>query len=74
MPTDWNSLSEHLQLILSREAMRRASDMIAEQAETFAREMETGGLADRGGPDALRLLAAVVRMAGQDPLIPAGHC
>lgn len=74
MLADWNMLSEDLQLVLSREALRRASDMIAEQAEALAREMECGVLVDRGGPDALRLLAAVVRVAGQDPLIPAGRC
>ena len=70
----WDLLSNDLQMVLAREAMRRASDTVAEQAETLAHEIDIGTLADRGGADALRLLAAVVRLAGQDPLIPAGNC
>lgn len=62
MLRDWNLLSDDLQLTLSREALIRASHTIAEQAELLAIEIETGGLSDRGGPDALRLLAAVVRV------------
>jgi len=67
MLTEWNLLSEPLQLFLAREALRRASDAIAGQAEILAEEMETGSLTDQGGPDALRLLAAVVRASG-DPV------
>ncbi len=74
MPPDWNLLSERLQLVLSREALRRAAETIAGQADVLADEIEAGALADRGGPDALRLLAAIVRMNGRDCLIPAGHC
>ena len=73
MLSDWNLLSEELQLVLSREALRRAAEIVAGQAEILAREMECGSLTDRGGPDALRLLAAVVRVTGQDALEPAGH-
>lgn len=73
MLSDWNLLSEELQLVLSREALRRAAEIIADQAKALAREMECGSLTDRGGPDALRLLAAVVRVTGQDALEPAGH-
>jgi hypothetical protein len=73
LPT-WDMLSDDLQLVLSREALRRASETIAEQADILADAIELGDLADRGGADALRLLAAVVRIAGRDPLIPAGHC
>jgi len=72
MLADWNRLPEALQIALSREALHRAAALIAEQAEVLADEMECGGLADRGGPDALRLFAAVVR-EGQDELAPAGH-
>lgn len=61
MLPDWNTLSDDLQLALSREALRRAAETIAGHAEALAGEMENGGLADQGGPDALRLLAAVVR-------------
>ena len=73
MVQDWNLLSDDLQLALSREALRRAADTIAEQAEVLASEMETGGLIDRGGPDALRLLAQVVRINGEGTTPVGGH-
>jgi hypothetical protein len=73
MFTDWNHLPEQLQIALSREALHRAAATIAAQAEVLAEEMECGGLADRGGPDALRLFAAVVRVGDQEELAPAGH-
>ena len=71
MLRDWNMLSDDVQLALSREALTRAADAIAQQAEMLACEMETGTLSDRGGPEALRLLAAVVRVSGQEPTM--GH-
>lgn len=73
MRPDWNHLPEDLQLTLSREALSRAAKTIAAQAEILATEMESGGLADRGGPDALRLFAAVVRVGSKSVLVPAGH-
>lgn len=73
MFSDWNLLSDELQLTLSREALRRAVETIAGQAEILAGEIEGGTLADRGGPDALRLLAAVVRATGEDPSAAFGH-
>lgn len=73
MLNDWNSLSDDLQLMLASQAMAHAVQIIAGQAETLAEEMEAGGLSDRGGPDALRLLAAVVRVAGQETAGPMGH-
>ncbi len=73
MLADWNVLSDDLQLVLSREALRRAAEIIAEQAEALAGEMEGGFLCDRGGPDALRLLAGVVRSNGQSVLGPIGR-
>jgi len=73
MLSDWNLLSDDLQLTLSREALVHAAATIASQAEILASEMECGGLADRGGPDALRLLARVVRLSGAADLPPAGH-
>ena len=57
----WTTLSDDLQLALAEQALSRAAVTIAEQAESLAAEMETGSLADQGGPDALRLLAAVIR-------------
>lgn len=60
MLSDWNLLSEDLQLALAREALRRASQSLAWQARQLAEEIEHGTIMDRGGPDALRLLATVV--------------
>jgi hypothetical protein len=73
MFADWNQMSEDLQIGLAREALSRAVAMIAEQAEALADEIERGSLTDRGGPNALRLFAAVVRIDGADELAPAGH-
>jgi hypothetical protein len=73
MVTDWNLLSEKLQLVLSHEALRQAAHTIAWQAEVLAAEIESGSLVDRGGPEALRLLASVVRMTGKGVLPSPGH-
>lgn len=70
---NWNTLPEDLQLVLSREALRRAAETLADHAELLAEEMERGTLADRGGPDALRLFAAVVRATNDDSFGPIGH-
>ncbi|MGG5809722.1 hypothetical protein [Falsiroseomonas sp. CW058] len=69
----WNILPEEMQLVLSREALRRAAETLAEHAELLAEEMERGTLSDRGGPDALRLFAAVVRATNEDAFGPVGH-
>ena len=69
MLQDWHRLSDDLQLALSQRALTQAAETIAAHAELLACEMETGGIADLGGPDALRLLAAVVRVTGQDALL-----
>ena len=68
MTTDWNCLSDELQLVLSQEALRRAGEIIAGQAELLAGEFELGYLTDRGGADALRLLAGVVRFTAEEGL------
>lgn len=73
MLADWNVLSEDLQLFVSHEAMRQAAEIVAGQAETLAGEIELGTLSDQGGPDALRLLAAIVRVAGQDGFTGVGR-
>jgi hypothetical protein len=73
MLTDWNLLSEDLQLMVSREALRRAVGVLADQAYELACEMESGGLRDHGGPEALRLLAAVMRVSGEDEMAVVGH-
>jgi hypothetical protein len=64
---EWDSLSEGLQLMLAAAALRRMITVVASQAETLASEMEAGALPDAGGPDALRLLAAVVRATADTP-------
>ncbi len=77
---DWNLLSDDQQLHLSHSALRAAAVLIAGQAESLATEIEDGALADLGGPEALRLLAAIVRLAEPDDagsplesLTPVGH-
>ena len=70
---DWTHLSDDQQLALSREALRRAADTFADHAEVLAIEMDHGTLADRGGPDALRLFAAVIRATNRDAFGPVGR-
>lgn len=72
-PAGWNHLSDDVQLVLSREALHRAAETLADHAEILAREMEDGALLDRGGPDALRLFAAVVRSTNRDAFGEIGH-
>ena len=73
MIADWNSLSEPLQLYLAQQAFRQAAETIAGQADVLADEFDAGSLADRGGAEALRLMAAVVRALGPDTTQPAGQ-
>ena len=72
MSPDWDSLPDLLQVVLAQEAMRRAAESIAGQAEALAGEIDAGALSDRGGAEALRLLAAIVRLATRDGLAPHG--
>ena len=74
MPADWHLLSNETQLTLARAALHRAAQTIASQAEVLADEIDNGAMSDPGGADALRLLAAVVRGAEEDPFAVAGHC
>ena len=73
MIADWNSLSEPLQLYLAQQAFRKAAETIAGQAEVLATEFEAGSLADRGGAEALRLMAAIVRALGPDTATQGGR-
>jgi hypothetical protein len=72
-PHSWNTMPDDLQLVLSREALRRAAETLADHAEMLAEEMERGTLSDRGGPDALRLFAAVVRATNEDAFATVGN-
>ncbi|MFL1461977.1 hypothetical protein ACI6QG_07225 [Roseococcus sp. DSY-14] len=69
----WRDMPDELQLALAQEALRRAAETLADHAEVLALEMEHGILADRGGPDALRLFAHLVRATSLDSIGAAGH-
>ncbi len=71
MLVDWNALSEGLQMVISREALVHALEIVAGHAETLASEIEAGGLPDLGGPNALRLLAGITRVNGREAI---GSC
>lgn len=73
MLLNWDRLPDDMQLILAQAALCKASSRIAIQAEVLAEEIECGNIADPGGPDALRLLAAVLRSFEQEPIVVAGH-
>jgi hypothetical protein len=70
---EWHALPDELQLVLAREAMIRAAATLADQAEMLALEMDAGTLCDRGGPDALRLFAAIIRATNADSMGPVGN-
>ena len=72
MRSTWNQLPDDVQVALSREALHRAAAIVATQAEVLAGEIDNGNLADRGGAEALRLFAAVVRTSDGDDLSPQG--
>jgi hypothetical protein len=57
----WEFIPEDIQLRLAHDALLRAVEMIVGQAETLAQGIEVGSLPERGGAEALRLLAAVAR-------------
>ncbi len=61
MNAEWNALSDDTQLAITRAALDWAADLLAGRAEVLAAEIDAGSLADRGGPDALRLFAAITR-------------
>ncbi len=59
--TDWDRISEPQQLQLAQAALREASKNLAAYAEALAHEIEAGFMSDRGGQEALRLFANIVR-------------
>lgn len=69
---DWHSISEPLQLQLAQEAMRQASSNLAAYADALADEMEGGFMSDRGGNEALRLFANLVRSVHGQGMTAAG--
>ncbi|MBW8271262.1 hypothetical protein K1J50_17435 [Caldovatus sp. SYSU G05006] len=69
----WHALTDAQQLSLARAALRRAAEILAGQAELLAEEIESGALRDRGGPEALRLFAALVRATSRDACEAIGH-
>ena len=73
MLTQWNQLTEDLQISIAQEALHRATAAIAAKAEVLADEIENGAVADCGGPDALRLFAAVMRVSTAADWAPEGH-
>ena len=71
--TDWDLLPEPLQLQLSKAALREASKNLAAYAEALAGEIEAGYMADRGGFEALRLFANLVRAVHAADAEPVGN-
>lgn len=71
--TEWHLLTEPLQLQLAETAMRHASESLAAYAEALASEMEAGFMSDRGGQDALRLFASLVRAVNVPEHGGVGH-
>jgi hypothetical protein len=71
--TEWTALSEPLQLELAAAAMNKASESLAVYAEMLAEEIGAGLITDRGGAEALRLFAAMVREVNAPAFGVAGH-
>jgi hypothetical protein len=70
---EWQSLPDDLQTALAQQALRRASLIVAEQAELFAVQFAAGTLQDRGAADALVLFAALLRETTLETLAPMGN-
>jgi hypothetical protein len=71
--TEWQSISDQLQVSLAQAAMRQASTIIADQAELFAVQFATKTLEDRGAADALKLFAVLLRETSAECLRPLGN-
>lgn len=71
--SSWYELPTDVQLALAQGAMQKAAALLAEQAELLATEMDAGTLLDQGGPEALRLFAAVVRATNDDGWATVGN-
>ncbi len=71
--SEWQTLSDELQVQISRQALRQAALIIADQVELFAVQFVSGTLQDRGAADALMLFATLLRETSTECLVPAGH-
>jgi hypothetical protein len=71
--SEWHLISEELQLVLANQAMRRASTIIADQADLFAVQFATHILQDRGAAEALKLFAVLLRETSAECLVPIGN-
>lgn len=71
--TDWDHIAEPLQLQLAQAALREALKNLAAYAEALASEIEAGFMSDRGGQEALRLFANIVRSAHAAEPDSVGH-
>ena len=71
--TEWQSISDQLQVSLAQAAMRQASTIIADQAELFAVQFTSKTLQDRGAADALKLFAVLLRETSAECLRPVGN-
>ncbi len=63
----WNTLSDIQQLELAQAALTTAIAAVSGQIEDLAQEIESGTLPDRGGAEALRLLAELLRLSADSP-------
>ena len=73
MTDSWDELPQDCQLSLAEGAMQRACAILAQQAESLAEEIERGEIEDRGGADALRLLARLFHLAHLQSQAVAGR-
>jgi hypothetical protein len=71
--SEWQALSEEMQLLLAQQAMRQAAQIVADQAELFAVQFTQRTLADRGAADALKLFAMLLRETSAECLRPIGN-
>ena len=73
MLTEWNLLSDQMQLVLAKEAFRQALVRIIDNAGSLAGAMEVGAIVDRGGPEALRLFVSVVTETHHECVVSTCH-
>jgi hypothetical protein len=72
-PTEWNGISDELQVALAKQAMRHAAGIIADQADLFAVQFANATLQDRGAVEALKLFAVLLRETSAECLAPIGN-